>query len=305
VFGSIESGASLSQGLDAQSINLAPIAASVSQARHFVVELARRFSLEEVEDSAALCASELATNAILHTRDHFVVTARRAGLGIRVDVQDACPDQLPLLTPDHGSVVDLTTLGTSGRGLQIVAALATRWGVFTTAIAKTVWAEISGGGSTDTTSPVVELRHHAATEAQPITFVFLDLPVRAAVASGIQVDELVRELQLDTEGSLGPDEPTIARLFDLLDRSASIRLAGRHGALRAAAEGRYRFDMSLSTSLNALRAMSELPQLLASLSRDHHPSIPPLPDDVMAFRAWLNDEMGRQRSGSPPVSCPL
>jgi hypothetical protein len=305
VFGSIESGASLSQALDAQSINLAPIAASVAQARRFVVELARRFSLDDIEHKAALCTSELATNAILHTRDHFVVTARRAGVGLRVDVQDASPDQLPFLTPDHGSVVDLTTLGTSGRGLQIVAALATRWGVFSTAIAKTVWAEISGAGSTEATSPVLELQHHAASEAHPVTFVFLALPVRAAVASGIQVDELVRDLQLDTEGSLGPDEGTIFRLFDLLDRSASIRLAGRHGALRAAAEGRYRFDMTVSTSMDALQAMGELPHLLASLSRDHHPSIPPLPDDVMAFRSWLNDEMVRQRSGSPPVSCPL
>jgi hypothetical protein len=134
---------------------------------------------------------------------------------------------------------------------------------------------------------------------------FLGLPVRAAVSSGIQVDELVRELQLDTDRTLGADDAASSRLFGLLDRSASLRLAGRHAALRAAADGQYRFDLPLRTSDDALQATNELAGLLAVLSRDRHPAIAPIQDDVMAFRLWLNEEMVRQRSGRPPSSCPL
>jgi anti-sigma regulatory factor (Ser/Thr protein kinase) len=89
----------------------------------------------ETVDSAVLCLSEVLTNAVMHTsapahvrvsvdNDVLVVSVRDAGshLGHRPD----------LLEPAE-------TLPVSGRGLQIVEALSTRWGADTDEAGTTVW----------------------------------------------------------------------------------------------------------------------------------------------------------------------
>jgi anti-sigma regulatory factor (Ser/Thr protein kinase) len=86
-----------------------------------------------VED-AALVVSELATNAVVHARSAFSIAVTEQDSVVRISVHDRGPD-LPLL-------VDRGRGAFSGRGLIIVNALATRWGIDPTATGKVVWAEL-------------------------------------------------------------------------------------------------------------------------------------------------------------------
>ena len=88
-----------------------------------------------VADDVILCLSELAANAVLHSnsrRPGGTFTVRiggRPGAHIRLEVDD---DGGPWLAPapDPGS----------GRGLDIIGALAAEWGIATSRAGRTVWA---------------------------------------------------------------------------------------------------------------------------------------------------------------------
>ena len=88
---------------------------------------------EEVSDAAVLCASELATNALLH-----------AGTPARVDIG---PERLLVAVSDHGTRGSVTltqteALSSRGRGLGMVEALADAWGTDPTHRGSTVWFEL-------------------------------------------------------------------------------------------------------------------------------------------------------------------
>lgn len=98
-----------------------------------------------LSESAALVTAELAANAVRHCggtgRDFRLRVLLGPGEGVRVEVTDACADRpLPpgLRTPSD----DLT----SGHGLLLVDAVATRWGsTHNDCVSKTVWAELGPG----------------------------------------------------------------------------------------------------------------------------------------------------------------
>ena len=94
---------------------------SVSVARRFVrATLIRWGCSEELVETALLLTSELVTNAFLHAQSPSRVQVRRSRATIRVEVLDRGSGRAELRTvgPDDSG----------GRGLQIVEALADRWG---------------------------------------------------------------------------------------------------------------------------------------------------------------------------------
>jgi anti-sigma regulatory factor (Ser/Thr protein kinase) len=101
---------------------LSPEPGSVAQARGFLSDALRRWSVpEETELAARLALSELVTNAIVHAATELVVRVRSEPDAIWVGVTDQSR-QLPVARePRPGSM--------GGRGLTIVAAVARRWGV--------------------------------------------------------------------------------------------------------------------------------------------------------------------------------
>ncbi|MFI5800895.1 ATP-binding protein [Streptomyces sp. NPDC051677] len=116
----------------------------VRLARSQLGKYLQRWEAEELTDSGTLLLSELLTNAVRHARVSpgreietvFEVTEEK----LRVEVSDAS-NELPALR--HASDDD-----EEGRGLALVAIVATRWGTAPRmvngqyVIGKTVWFEI-------------------------------------------------------------------------------------------------------------------------------------------------------------------
>jgi anti-sigma regulatory factor (Ser/Thr protein kinase) len=78
-----------------------------------------------VADEAVLLASELATNAIVHTASGhggtFAVTVKRYPSAVRVEVHDTGSHRMPVpRAQDHQAE--------EGRGLGLVSLIADRWG---------------------------------------------------------------------------------------------------------------------------------------------------------------------------------
>ena len=108
---------------------------SPGQARHFVVDTLAAWGCWTLLDDAALITTELATNAVLHARTGFtVVVSRRPEGTVRIAVRDASPvgPRPRQARPFDGS----------GRGLHLVATLATRWEANLLPGGKVIWAEL-------------------------------------------------------------------------------------------------------------------------------------------------------------------
>ncbi|WP_338060942.1 ATP-binding protein, partial [Streptomyces niveiscabiei] len=92
-------------------------------------------TLSNLSDDGALVVSELVTNVVRHTRTKAIVIAvTQSEPGwVRVAVTDKS-HAMP--KPRTASKND-----TTGRGLAVVAAFSTRWGIDELADTKRVWAE--------------------------------------------------------------------------------------------------------------------------------------------------------------------
>jgi anti-sigma regulatory factor (Ser/Thr protein kinase) len=113
---------------------------SASRARRFLRDfLADAAVSEDVSATAQLCLSELVTNAIVHA-------------GTPTELRATLDTALTVSVRDHGGaaadaapVDDLDPLRVHGRGLQLVEALADRWGSERDAIGTSVWFALEVG----------------------------------------------------------------------------------------------------------------------------------------------------------------
>lgn len=124
---------------------------SVAAVREFVRRAAEEWGLGERVDDVVLCASELATNAVLHgvpAGRGYLVRVERAesAAGLRIEVHDS-GDGRDEVRPASGQEcpTEDETGGESGRGLIIVNAFADRWGVAVRQPGKIVWCEFTEG----------------------------------------------------------------------------------------------------------------------------------------------------------------
>lgn len=225
------------------------VTASVREARRFVeAELAAR-GRPDLSDDAGLVLSELAANAVLHARTPFeVVLSWQDRQRVRVDVIDGSPS-MPVLA---------TALQTSmtGRGMVLVAALASRWGSERTGSGKCVWFELGGDEErTDPDDPSADdLLAMWADLDTAVTVVVPDLPVAALLAAKEHLDDLVRELQIVMHDPAvvaraehdAPEEVVLARRLDAAVQAFEpARVQVRTQVVRAAREGRERVTLEL------------------------------------------------------------
>jgi len=118
------------------SFRLVPEVSAVAQARQLVTTYLQERELPgALVDDAALATSELVTNALLHGRPPVELRTRIEGAEVLIEVRDRAAYQPRKLRPDEDDE--------HGRGLQIVAALARRWGTRPTEQGKAVWCVLS------------------------------------------------------------------------------------------------------------------------------------------------------------------
>jgi anti-sigma regulatory factor (Ser/Thr protein kinase) len=105
-------------------------------ARRLVADVLGAYPSGLVDDALVL-ASELVTNAVRHGRADIELRIRADNDTVRVEVSDASPEP-PRLVPAQ-------TLTETGRGLLILAAIATAWGTEPRpdGTGKTVWFELA------------------------------------------------------------------------------------------------------------------------------------------------------------------
>ena len=128
--------------------------ADVGAGRRFVRDTVERWGYPDVAEDAALITSELITNVVLHARTALEVVVRRAPGRIRIEVADKS-SSLPRVR--HHSAQSGT-----GRGLHLVAAVATDWGAEARRDGKIVWVELasrveSGRERDAASAPVIDL----------------------------------------------------------------------------------------------------------------------------------------------------
>jgi anti-sigma regulatory factor (Ser/Thr protein kinase) len=110
----------------------------VASARRFVAGVLEGWGC--AGDDAVLAAGELAANAVLHARTRFTVALRLEQGRLTVEVADHNPRVPTAMAPPLGAL--------SGRGLMLVAAVSSAWGVRSgPSEGKRVWAEFPGARS--------------------------------------------------------------------------------------------------------------------------------------------------------------
>jgi len=279
-------------------------AVSSRDARRFVTAWLTEHHFDAFLDRVPLCVSELSANAVLHTAKPFTVGISGSANFVRVAVTDSVPDRVPIAVPQTGVATDITALSETGRGLVVVGELANRWGIWLGLAVKRVWCEFDLVGRSGVSSDpeIVDMRPEVVPANGFHRVRFLGLPVRAAIASGLDVENAVRDLELTPQLADSVVSDEARRLLVLIERSTSSRLAGRHAAMHAAGNDQVRFDFTLDATDDELAATGELTSVLAQRAPV---SAPGPADQVKAFRTWVTEEALRQLAGQQPTVCPL
>lgn len=118
-------------------LRLRPQAARIVEVRRLLRRLLASWRLEALleEGDVELLATETATNAMRHAGTEATVIVRYLGDRVRVEVGDGSRALPRIRTPGLGEA--------GGRGLSLVEALSSRWGVTETVEGKRVWFEVS------------------------------------------------------------------------------------------------------------------------------------------------------------------
>ena len=297
------------------SRNLPPEPMSVRRARAFICESLDELGRGDVAEMAALAASELATNVVLHARSEFTVRVTPLPDGaVRVSVYDTS-SVLPSvqLTPPRAAV---------GRGLRLVAEVTDNWGVerlddtAELGAGKEVWFEIGAtrhhavprGSVIDydpaaadlLTSPSVP--HELLVEVQ-----LLNTPLRALAREMERHREVMREMALIAFTDGGPHRVPIA-LLDLADELEGYRGVGAAtDAVRdaAIARGELAIDLVYQLPPAAGPACARLNELLDEADefcRLENLLTLGAPAEGLAVRRWYLGQIAAQISGAAAVA---
>ena len=303
---------------------------SPGQARRFVRALLAEADREDWSEAASLAVSELVTNAVLHAHSDIEVVGDVTDEHLRLEVRDDNPT-LPAARSydDHA---------TTGRGLELVAAVTLSHGVDSLGSAgKVVWCCIGGASMADERSAdellaewddTVELTSLAdEPEAQDasgddaVPVVLRDMPATLWLAAREHHDALLRELALvrasaDDAGAVDVAAVDAARAaLDTavdaeLDRArsageASVPLPLYHpGALPSVPDS---MDLHLRVRPEDAAAFGLLQDALDDGERLAHADrllVRPALPEIVAVRDWACEQVIAQVAGSPGAPWP-
>lgn len=237
---------------------------AVPYARRWVADALTEDPVVAILPDAELVVSELVTNALLHGAPPITVSVEVHGTTVRIAVSDGSR-----ATPVRALArADAMT----GRGLSLIAALASDWGVDPTPEGKVVWCELSAvapaatGPSTDDEDVDVDALLASWGDLEPAedqvvrhTVTLGDVPTDLLLGAKAHVDNLVREFTLAARGAAsGRTAEVPAQLTELIEAVvegfAEPRRAIKRQALDAAARGDERTTLTLSLPYEAAAA---------------------------------------------------
>lgn len=264
---------------------LPPEPTSAGTARRFVGSALAGVD-PELRDTAQLLTSELVTNAVLHSGTELELGVWASPERVHVSVFDRAPDA-PIRRRDHD--VDAAT----GRGLQLVEALASAYGTETFAEGKTVWFEMWSGDAPASPSHWGDERRRGARAGN---VVLAGMPVGLCRAAGRHRRSVLREGRLTLSGAPGDvsvtpgDLQEAASLGDLIDSEMD-------GPLGELAGEQVTFDCTLRLPRPCGGAAKVLAEVLDALDGAASAGLlltrPALPE-IRRFRVWLLDQIAAQ-----------
>jgi GAF domain-containing protein/anti-sigma regulatory factor (Ser/Thr protein kinase) len=287
---------------------------AVPTARRFATEVLGDVSTATTED-AALVVTELVTNAVLHGGLPVTLRLARSDNRLRIEVEDTGRN-VPVRMRSSAEAM-------TGRGLGLVAALSSSWGVDAGTVGgKVVWAEITEGGSGAAVEPEMDIDSllEAWTDDEPAELVFTvelgAVPTDLLLAAKAHIDNLVREFTLADAGSAAKEAgelpPELAELVRTVVHGFSVaRSEIKRQALEAGERGLA--DTRLTLALPASAAKAGEDYLAALDQADRYARAARLltletPPVHRIFRRWyveaLVDQLRRQASGLGAVPVP-
>jgi anti-sigma regulatory factor (Ser/Thr protein kinase) len=136
--------------VNGESLDFEVDASSPATARRFVRGLLVTWHMVDLTDVVELLVSEIVTNVVRHARTDGSISVSTTAHGIHVEVADTAGGHPAPLTPEPRQP--------TGRGLSIVEAMASRWGVDALAdgSGKSVWFEVDRND--EQADPLVQVR---------------------------------------------------------------------------------------------------------------------------------------------------
>jgi len=294
-------------------VRMAARLSSVPAVRRFVDDALVGWGRADLLDDVTLSATELATNATLHSGStYFEVELSAEKEAVRIAVLDrgATPAQAIANRGEATSVESVDAESMTGRGLFIVAALARDWGVEDLPGAGTrVWAEFAAGtadytpraphvGGVVTPPEVADIR----------VIELLGCPPDLLLAHDTNLADIARELRLygashDHEATADAAE----RIVEIVRGSAvawdAARLVAKHGVH----DGRTEVDVAIASADPA-----DLPRKIQVLRRAVGAAeammaegllmTQPAPAPLQVWRDWVEEEMvGQATQDRTPV----
>ncbi len=241
---------------DTAELVLGDEADAVAVARRFAATVLRG---EPQVDDVKLIATELVTNALLHGGHPVTLRIMRATSTVRVEVQDPGEAQPVSVKASAGAM--------TGRGLALVAALSSSWGVAAGRHGgKVVWAEVPDDhGAHQAPAPQAE-RAAALPPQTPrggnghrlYSVELGDVPTELLQAAKAQIDNLVREFVLEDLGTTTTGKtlpPELATLVaTVVHGFADARSQIKEQAAASAARGEAQTRLTLALPANAAEA---------------------------------------------------
>lgn len=288
---------------------------SVRMARDWVTGVLADIGRDELAESARLAVSELVTNAILHADPPMTVHVRGTVAHPRIEVTDqsVVPPQ-PRRSPPEVDIDDEFSWSTIGRGLDLVASYALRWGadIDTRGSGKVVWFEPSPepldepveGALFDLDAAIASRDEVPLDPDQMIRIRLLNMPTELFSHLRLHFNELGRELRLLAMSD--PDRYPLAVEFaeTYLQVEQERRYVRGIEPLDAAiARGTESVDLEYLVPPTAPATMTRISKLLDEVYRTFADeallAVRPSPD-LLDLQHWYLAEFAHQAAGNEP-----
>jgi PAS domain S-box-containing protein len=296
-----------------RSCALDPVALSAREARAFVRALLEETGHLEWVDASDLAVSEVVTNAVLHAHTPVEVTARVDEDGLRVEVRDHNP-----VLPSQRSY---DTQATTGRGMDLVSAVTTAFGVQPLGVdGKIVWFCIGGVAEPDLDALLDLWDDDVAVpgpSSESCTVVLHRMPATLWLAARQHHDALLRELALywaehpepgSQQGLMQADEArtiisgTLDRVLAEARAQGSAVLPLPPGHPSPLPEVPLGLSLELSVRPDQLPSFAVLQDVLDAAERLAMADLllmrPGLPE-IVAVRDWACEQVIAQLGGAP------